>query len=88
MIEDKTEIYYIKYCVFPEYVYVDLFHIEPMYRGRGYSYKIFSSLQEKYNLPIMLQCWPTLINFYKKLGFKTLDKNEDGYVEMFKNVNN
>ena len=96
MIEDKTDIYYLKYCVLSECVYVDIFHIEPMYRGRGFSYKIFSKLQEKYNLPIMLECWPTLINFYRKLGFKTLaeEKNEpmfyseDGYVEMIKTINN
>lgn len=45
MIEDKTEVYYIKYCVFPDHIYVDLFHIERMYRGRGYSCELLSSLE-------------------------------------------
>lgn len=63
-------------------VCVRLFGINPEYRGRGYSYLAFDFLKRKYSRPIVLECWPTLLEFYSKLGFREVCRTVDGYVEM------
>jgi hypothetical protein len=76
----RNKIYTLEYNV-GEVVYVKIFSISNKYRGLKYSYRIFNSLT-KYKLPIVLECWPTLIPFYQKLGFKEVGMMHDGYIEM------
>lgn len=64
-------------------VFIHFFHIKPPYRGRKYSYRIFKNLKKTYNKPIYLQCFITLLRYYKKLNFKsTLEIDNQGYYTM------
>lgn len=84
MIKIENKIYYITFNLCEDAIYVELFGIKPKYRGRKYSYRIFNNLKKKFsNKPIYLNCFITLINFYKKLGFiETNNYTDDGYFEM------
>jgi len=63
-------------------VFVNIFRIEPVYRKRGYSERIMKSLQYKYSKSIVLLCFPTLLKFYKKIGFEEVCDAVDGYKEI------
>ena len=73
----------INYDVCNEVIHIRTFIIKPLYRGRGYSRRIFNNIKYKYNkLPIELECWPTLLKYYKHLGFVEIGRTYDGYIEM------
>lgn len=92
MVEENNEIYYLQYSILTDSIYINRFNINVKYRNKKYSYKIINDLITKYNLPIVLECWPTLIPFYKKLGFNYLYEDQilstlySGYVEMIKKI--
>lgn len=84
----QNKIYEIQYSVNEKCVFVHLFSIQPKYRGRKYSKRIFQNLKKQYNLLIILERWPTLIKFYIKIGFKVLYRpNVNGYYEMINDSN-
>lgn len=77
----SNKIYKIEFDV-NKVIFVNSFYIEPKYRNRGYSRRIMYGLSKKYNKPIHLLCFPTLFNFYKKIGFNKVCDTVDGYIEM------
>ena len=78
----KTEIYYIEYSIYTnEVIFVHTFGINDEHQSQGHSYKVFNELKT-YGLPIVLECWPTLIEFYNKLGFIKECDTREGYAEM------
>ena len=77
----SNKIYKLDYNV-GDVIFINTFRIEPVYRKRGYSKRILTSLQKKYDKPIVLLCFPTLLKFYKKIGFKQICDTVDGYKEM------
>jgi predicted GNAT family N-acyltransferase len=78
---DMRKIYNIDFNI-DESIFINKFSINEKYRKRGYSKRIINSLYEKYKLPIYLHCFPTLLNFYKKIGFEEVCKTFDDYIEM------
>ena len=68
------------------HLFINSFYIEPMYRSRGYSRRILKDLQyKKYdNILIFLECWPTLLKYYKHLEFVEISRTYDGYIEMMR----
>ena len=81
MIQINNKIYSITYNV-GDVIYINTFFIEYQYRKRGYSRRIINNLKKQYNKPIVLECWFTLIDYYKKLGFIELGPTNQGYTEM------
>lgn len=77
----KNKIYYIDYFV-EDNIFVNHFGINKEFQGRKYSYRIFESLQKKHDKPIYLECYPTLYEFYLKLGFCKIEDTYDGYFVM------
>lgn len=77
----SNKIYKLNYSV-GDVIFVNIFTIEPVYRKRGYSKRILTSLQKKYDKPIVLLCFPTLLKFYKNIGFEEVCGTVDGYKEM------
>ena len=78
----KNKIYSIDFDIYDEYIFINKFYIEPNYRHKGYSRRIINTLKKKYNKSIILECWVTLIDFYKKLRFEIIGKTYDNYFEM------
>lgn len=80
----NNKIYSLNYDVSDEiiYIYIRTFMIKPQYRNRGFSKKIFDNIRRKYKLPIILEYWSTLLEYYKHLGFVEIDRTCDGYIEM------
>lgn len=81
-IEIKNKVYSITYNVSPGGIFVETFSIENAFRKRGYSRRIFRNLKNKYQKSIVLQCCPTLLKFYQKLGFEIVTSTYDGYLEL------
>lgn len=75
--------YNIRYNV-GETIFVNTFSINHLYRGKKLSYKIFNELQLYYKKDIVLECYPTLLPFYKKLGFEVICETNLGYLEIIK----
>lgn len=72
----------IKYRIIAgKLISVHTFRIKVAHRGKGHSYKVFDELKN-HGLPIVLECWPTLVKFYEKLGFVKECDTCDGYAEM------
>lgn len=79
----KNKIYTVDYNITDNVIYLTHIFIYDEYRGKGFSKKIIDTLQKKHFMPIILECWPTLVDFYKKLGFyQTGNISEDEYIEM------
>ena len=79
----KNKIYTVDYNITDNVIYLTHIFIYDEYRGKGFSKKIIDTLQKKHFMPIILECWPTLVPFYNKLGFyQTFNISEDGYIEM------
>jgi predicted GNAT family N-acyltransferase len=78
----NNKIYSINYIICSEHIHVNTFMIKPIYRGRGYSRRIIYNIRYKYNLPIVLECFPTLFDYYKHSGFVEIGNTYDGYIEM------
>lgn len=83
-IKIKNKIYNIHFIVNDTSIHIRLFSINNEYRGRGYSRRIFNNIQSKYNKPIELECWFTLYDYYKKMGFVKDGVDENGYYLMKK----
>lgn len=81
MVSISNKIYDINFSICDN-IFINIFYIKPKYRGRGYSRKIIQSLQKKYDKNISLVCFPTLLKFYKKLGFEKVYNTNDGYIEL------
>jgi len=80
----KNKIYNIDCHIHDDQIFVCNFSINQNYRKRGYSRRILNKLQNKYKKPIYLECFPTLKNFYEKLGFEFICSTVDGYNEMMR----
>lgn len=79
----KNKIYTVDYHITNSVIYLNHIFIYDEYRGKGFSKRIIDNLQKKHSMPIILECWSTLISFYNKLGFyETGTITEDGYIEM------
>lgn len=79
----NNKIFYLEGYLNEKGLYVDLFHINPEFRGIGLSYSIWKNLQEKYKVDINLQAYFTLIPYYKKMGFIDLGVADDlGYHDL------
>lgn len=79
----QNKIYEMQYSVNIDSIFVHLFSIQPKYRGRKYSKRIFKNLKKEHKKPTILECWPTLIKFYIKIGFRiNYGPNKSGYYEM------
>ena len=77
----RNKIYGITFSV-DKTIHVDTFHINKQYRGRHYSIRIFNNLIKQYDKPVTLECFHTLLPFYRKLGFTTEHPLPDGYFAM------
>lgn len=78
-----NKIFYLEGDLNNNGLYVDLFHINPEFRGIGLSYSIWRNLQEEYKVDITLQAFFTLIPYYKKMGFIDLGITDDaGYHDL------
>jgi len=84
--EINNEQFCIKYSVERYYIFVESFSIHFNHRNKKLSYKIFNDLQQEHNLPIILNCFHTLIPYYKKLGFKIDDQWDEEYFQMSKQL--
>jgi hypothetical protein len=68
--------------LYEESIFICKFSINKEFQGRRLSYMIFKYLSLKYKRSISLDCWPTLFDYYTKLGFIKTGESNDGYYEM------
>ena len=80
-INKTTDVYTITYIV-TENIFIKHFQVNPDFRKYGFGTNIIKNLLEEYNMPIMLECWPTLWPFYEKIGFIRVGQTYDGYYEV------
>ena len=78
----NNKVYNMDFYIHDDYLFICNFNIERKYQGRKYSYRIFKSLNTKYKKDIILECFPTLLKYYTKLGFEIQNSTHDGYFEM------
>lgn len=63
-------------------IFINHISVNSEYRNRGYCRRILDNIQKQYKLPIVLECWPTLLEFYLKLDFEIECDTIEGYIEM------
>lgn len=77
-----TNEFFIEYTVCDnKTIFVHHLYTKNGYEKKGYTYKIFDILKS-FKLPIILECWPTLEEFYNKHGFTRDCIGREGYLEM------
>jgi len=78
-----NKIYTIDYDIC-DVIFINHISVNKEYQRKGYCRRILNNLQKQYQLPIALECWPTLLEFYINLGFEIKCNTIDGYIEMKK----
>lgn len=87
IIKISNKVYSLELHICPDYMFVCCYSIDPEFRGRKYSYRIFDRLLTKYKKSIILECYYTLLTYYTKLGFSILEQPDNqGYYTMVKEV--
>ena len=80
MVVENNEVFYFEGNITGDHLHIDIFHIQPKYRGKKMSYSVWKQIQEKYKMDITLEAFFTLIPYYTKMGFNNLGASDDqGY---------
>lgn len=78
----SNKIYTVDYSITNDVIFINNININFGYRNRGYCKRIICGILTKYGKPIHLLCFPTLYQFYRKLGFEYVCNHVDGYIEV------
>lgn len=79
----KNNIYHLEGTLNQNGLYISSFCVIRPYRGKKMSYAIWKDIRSKFKVDITLEAFPTLINYYKKMGFVDLGVcDEEGYHEL------
>ena len=79
----RNKIYSMDVFIYESHIFVSNYSITTKYRGRRYSYRIFSGLLRRFGRDVVLESFKTLLPYYHKLGFKTIEgEDEQGYYVM------
>lgn len=79
---ESTPEHNITYKVLDTIVVVEHLNVEPKYRRKGIGTKVLLELRQRYDKPLFLLCWETLIPFYEKVGFINEGQTVNEYYEM------
>lgn len=82
MITINNKLFELNAFLSKDSLFICNFSIHDKYRGKKFSYLIFKYLLRKYKVDVTLDCWPTLFDYYTKLGFIKTGESNDGYYEM------
>lgn len=72
MVVENNEVFYFEGNITGDHLHIDIFRIQPRYRGKKMSYSVWKQIQEKYKMDITLEAFFTLIPYYTKMGFNNL----------------
>ena len=78
----KDETFSVNFDVFGSCIFINHISVEYEHRNKGIATNVLKQIQDKYNLPIFLLAFETLLPFYTKLNFSIVGIEEDDYFLM------